>query len=237
MYFQVGIFLDFVRLTTRTPHGAYVGRTYGEPNEIELAPIGVELNGSRRVPVFDAVIDQALAEERRLLHVRGLPEPAMQHDQPGPVPAVRRPPELPPKPLADDREAGARARWLPCHGRRARVGSVVHAAVVAPLRPVGGTEAGGKGVVGRCDVVRGGAVLQVAAAVPAAVSGVAVPKPRSAPRGAFLGVQPLAARCTAAFRARDVAAALCAAPRARVAQVVARPQRQRLLPHPPRPTR
>ena len=45
MYFGVGIFLDFVRLTTRTrPMG--VQRTRGEPNEIELTAIGVKLNGS-----------------------------------------------------------------------------------------------------------------------------------------------------------------------------------------------
>ena len=48
--FRVGIFLDFARLSTRTegPRGAYV-RPCGEPNEIELTPIRVELNGSRCV--------------------------------------------------------------------------------------------------------------------------------------------------------------------------------------------
>ena len=43
---RVGIFLDFVWLTTRTPHGGVTHRTRGEPNEIELLPIGVELNGA-----------------------------------------------------------------------------------------------------------------------------------------------------------------------------------------------
>ena len=33
--FRVGIPLDFVRLTTRAPHGVH--STCGEPNEIELA--------------------------------------------------------------------------------------------------------------------------------------------------------------------------------------------------------
>ena len=54
--FRVGIFLDFVWRsgTTRTPHVGSphvrpMGRTRGEPNEIELTPIGVKLNGSRRV--------------------------------------------------------------------------------------------------------------------------------------------------------------------------------------------
>ena len=42
--FRVGIFLDYVRLTTVRP----TGRTCGEPDEIELAAIGVKLNGSRR---------------------------------------------------------------------------------------------------------------------------------------------------------------------------------------------
>ena len=28
-----------------------MGRTCGEPDEIELTPMGVELNGSRRVPL------------------------------------------------------------------------------------------------------------------------------------------------------------------------------------------
>ena len=43
----MGIFLDFVRLTTRTegPHGA--GRTCGEPDERELTAIGVAFDGSR----------------------------------------------------------------------------------------------------------------------------------------------------------------------------------------------
>ena len=45
--FQVGIFLDCVRPTTRTMHP--VGRTCGGPGEIELTPIGVKVNGSRRV--------------------------------------------------------------------------------------------------------------------------------------------------------------------------------------------
>ena len=45
--FRVGIFLNFVRLATRTPYGVH--RTCGEPKEIELAATGVELNGSRRV--------------------------------------------------------------------------------------------------------------------------------------------------------------------------------------------
>ena len=54
--FRVGIFLDFVWLTTRTPHWAYVragtqtnpnrpplahGAHVPEPDEIELTPIGV----------------------------------------------------------------------------------------------------------------------------------------------------------------------------------------------------
>ena len=46
---RVGIFLDFVRRsgTTRTmhPHVAYV--RCGEPDKIEMTPVGVELNGSR----------------------------------------------------------------------------------------------------------------------------------------------------------------------------------------------
>ena len=33
------------------PHVRPMGHTCGEPNEIELTPIGVELNGSRRVPL------------------------------------------------------------------------------------------------------------------------------------------------------------------------------------------
>ena len=41
--FRVGIFLDFVWLTTRTPHGG----ACGEPDEIVLTAMGVELNGSR----------------------------------------------------------------------------------------------------------------------------------------------------------------------------------------------
>ena len=50
---RVGIFLDvnFVWLTTRTMHPHPMGRTWGEPGEIELTPMGVELNGSRRAPL------------------------------------------------------------------------------------------------------------------------------------------------------------------------------------------
>ena len=51
---RVGIFLDFASSSTRTegPHGASWGvpRTCRRAGEIELAPIGVELNGSQRVP-------------------------------------------------------------------------------------------------------------------------------------------------------------------------------------------
>ena len=45
--FRVGILLDCVRLTTRTPPWGV--RTCGGPNVIELTAIGVELNGPRRV--------------------------------------------------------------------------------------------------------------------------------------------------------------------------------------------
>ena len=38
-----GIFLDFVRLTTRTPRPMGVHRTCGEPDEIELTPHGGEI--------------------------------------------------------------------------------------------------------------------------------------------------------------------------------------------------
>ena len=48
--FRVGIFLDFVWLTTRTP-----GRTCGEPDVIGLTPMGVILNGSGRVPFHEVV--------------------------------------------------------------------------------------------------------------------------------------------------------------------------------------
>ena len=41
--FRLGIFLDFVWLTTRTPHGAYVRRA----RRNRLTPMGVELNGAR----------------------------------------------------------------------------------------------------------------------------------------------------------------------------------------------
>ena len=46
--FRVGIFLDFVWLNAHVEgaHGAYVRG----PDENELTPMGVELNGSRRVP-------------------------------------------------------------------------------------------------------------------------------------------------------------------------------------------
>ena len=44
--FRVGIFLDFVWLTTRTPHGAYVRRA----RRNRFTPMGVKLNGPRRVP-------------------------------------------------------------------------------------------------------------------------------------------------------------------------------------------
>ena len=45
--FRVGVFLDFVCL----PHvlRAHMGRTCGEPDEIELTPMEVKLNGSGRV--------------------------------------------------------------------------------------------------------------------------------------------------------------------------------------------
>ena len=69
--FRVGIFLDFVWLTTRTegPHGAYMGRTCGESDEIELTAIGVELNGSRRV----GWVGWALREQREgVIIVAGL---------------------------------------------------------------------------------------------------------------------------------------------------------------------
>ena len=50
--FRMGILLDFVRLSG-SPHVRRVHRTCGEPNEIELAPIGVKLDGSRRtLPPF-----------------------------------------------------------------------------------------------------------------------------------------------------------------------------------------
>ena len=40
----MGIFLHFVRLTTRTMHPMGVRRTCGEPDEVELTPIGVKVN-------------------------------------------------------------------------------------------------------------------------------------------------------------------------------------------------
>ena len=47
--FRVDIFLDFVRLTTRTIDPPWGVLRCREPNEIELAPIGATLNGSGRV--------------------------------------------------------------------------------------------------------------------------------------------------------------------------------------------
>ena len=49
--FRVGIFLDFVRRlgTTRMSSPMGVHRTCGGANGIELAAIGVKLDGSRRV--------------------------------------------------------------------------------------------------------------------------------------------------------------------------------------------
>ena len=56
--FRVGIFLDFVWRsgTTRTRAHMGVHRTCGEPGEIGLTPMGVELNGSGRVPLEAAAL-------------------------------------------------------------------------------------------------------------------------------------------------------------------------------------
>ena len=48
MFFGWVFFL--ISLGGQAPHIRPMGRTCGEPNEIELNPIGVELNGPRRVP-------------------------------------------------------------------------------------------------------------------------------------------------------------------------------------------
>ena len=45
--FRVGIFLDFVRLNARTPHGGASYLRGAKRNRLD--PIGVNLNGSRRV--------------------------------------------------------------------------------------------------------------------------------------------------------------------------------------------
>ena len=45
----------------------HVGRTCGEPNEIELSPIGVELNVPRHVPVPFVVHHRLLHDDRRVV--------------------------------------------------------------------------------------------------------------------------------------------------------------------------
>ena len=53
--FSGGYFLGvFSFISSGSPHvlGAHMGRTCGEPNEIELAPIGMKFTG-RRVPFVD----------------------------------------------------------------------------------------------------------------------------------------------------------------------------------------
>ena len=41
----------FFLISLGSPHVRPMGRTCGKPNEIELTPIGVKLNGSRRAPL------------------------------------------------------------------------------------------------------------------------------------------------------------------------------------------
>ena len=55
--FRVGVFRDFAWLTTCTmhPHGAC-----GEPTGIGLTPIGVKLNGPRRVPLEEGGVPRPL---------------------------------------------------------------------------------------------------------------------------------------------------------------------------------
>ena len=49
----------FFLISLGSPHVRPMGRTCGEPNEIELTPIGVKLNGSRRVPLMNGAVDLA----------------------------------------------------------------------------------------------------------------------------------------------------------------------------------
>ena len=62
--FQAGIFLDFVWLTARMMHP--MGRACGEPDGIELLPMGVILNGSHRG------VDEELHRRRHRVACDGL---------------------------------------------------------------------------------------------------------------------------------------------------------------------